>query len=286
MGRNPARGQAVKNLREEGCEVPGNLGTAIAAAGFIDGALDGHFAEPVGGVLGGLDGGEVAVEGEEDILSDLVGEGAVAEEVPADTEDHGLVAVDEAGEIESGLRRVFQSSHGWQLGEAFTGYINGYDAGWRRGGRFWEGGSGYDFRAILPGVPGACLLSDWVGGSCGGGGPAAGRRHIYGCGGTAGVEDRARDRDAPARGFCVGARRAGGADGSDDLPGQRVGGDICAPGGGGRGRDRHGEMPAGVPANAGAHGGKRQRGGERPGAGRRAVRGADAFHRVPRRLQE
>src|ERR1022692_53975 len=61
----------------------GNLGTAIAAAGFIDGALDGHFAEPVGGVLGGLDGGEVAVEGEEDILSDLVGGGggggAVAE---------------------------------------------------------------------------------------------------------------------------------------------------------------------------------------------------------------
>jgi hypothetical protein len=25
------------------------------------------------------------------------------------------MAVDEAGEIESGLRRVFQNSHGWQL---------------------------------------------------------------------------------------------------------------------------------------------------------------------------
>src|ERR1035441_550505 len=97
----------------QGCE--GDLGAAIAAAGFIDGVLDGHFAEPVGGVLGGLDGGKVAVEGGEEILSDLVGEGAVAEEVPADTEDHGLMAVDEAGEIESGLRRVFQNSHGWQL---------------------------------------------------------------------------------------------------------------------------------------------------------------------------
>ena len=99
----------------------GDLGAAIAAAGFIDGALDGHFAEPVGGVLGGLDGGKVAVEGEEDILSDLVGEGAVAEEVPADTEDHGLVAVHQAGEIESGLRRVFQSSHGRQLRKALHG---------------------------------------------------------------------------------------------------------------------------------------------------------------------
>ena len=99
----------------------GNLGTAIAAAGFIDGALDGHFAEPVGGMLGGLDGGEVAVEGEEDILSDLVGESAVAEKVPADTKDHGLVAMDEAGEIESGLRRVFQSNHGRRLREALHG---------------------------------------------------------------------------------------------------------------------------------------------------------------------
>src|ERR1019366_6048379 len=67
------------------------------------------------GIASGGDGGKVAVEGEEDILSDLVGEGAVAEEVPADTEDHGLMAVDEAGEIESGLRRVFQNIHGWQL---------------------------------------------------------------------------------------------------------------------------------------------------------------------------
>ena len=99
----------------------GDLGTAIAAAGFIDGALDRYFAEPVGGMLGGLDGGEVAVEGEEDILSDVVGESAVAEEVPADTEDHGLVAIDEAGEIESGLRRVFQGSHGRQLRKALHG---------------------------------------------------------------------------------------------------------------------------------------------------------------------
>ena len=99
----------------------GNLGTAIAAAGFIDGALDGHFAEPVGGMLGALDGGEVAVEGEEDILSDLVGQSAVAEEVPADTEDHGLMAVHQAGEIESGLRRVFQNSHGRQLRQALHG---------------------------------------------------------------------------------------------------------------------------------------------------------------------
>lgn len=99
----------------------GNLGTAIAAAGFIDGALDGHFAEPVGGVLGALDGGEVPVEGKEDILGDLVGERAVVEEVPADTEDHGLVAVHQAGEIESGLRRVFQGSHGRQLRKALHG---------------------------------------------------------------------------------------------------------------------------------------------------------------------
>ena len=99
----------------------GNLGTAIAAAGFIDGALDGHFAEPVGGVLGALDGGEVPVEGKEDILGDLVGERAVVEEVPADTEDHGLVAVHQGGEIESGLRRVLQSSHGRQLRKALHG---------------------------------------------------------------------------------------------------------------------------------------------------------------------
>ena len=99
----------------------GDLGTAIAAAGFIDRPLDGHFAEPVGGVLGGLDGGEVAVEGEEDVLSHVVGERAVAEEVPADTEDHGLVAMHEAGEIESGLRRVFQSNHGRRLREALHG---------------------------------------------------------------------------------------------------------------------------------------------------------------------
>ena len=98
-----------------------NLGTAIAAAGFIDGSLHGHFAEPVGGMLGALDGGEVAVEGEEDILSDLVGQSAVAEEVPADTEDHGLMAVHQAGEIESGLRRVFQNSHGRQLRQALHG---------------------------------------------------------------------------------------------------------------------------------------------------------------------
>ena len=124
--------QAVEGVGEEGVASggdgggfgdigEGDLGTAIAAAGFIDGELDGHSAEPVGGVLGGLDGGEVAVEGEEDLLSDLVGERAVAEEVPADTEDHGLVAMHEAGEIESGLRRVFQSNHGRRLREALHG---------------------------------------------------------------------------------------------------------------------------------------------------------------------
>jgi len=132
-GRFGERGdQAVEGFGEEGIASggdgggfgdigEGDLGTAIAAAGFIDGALDGHFAEPVGGMFGGLDGGEVAVEGEEDILSDLVGESAVAEKVPADTKDHGLVAMDEAGEIESGLRRVFQSNHGRQLREALHG---------------------------------------------------------------------------------------------------------------------------------------------------------------------
>lgn len=99
----------------------GDLGTAIAAAGFINGALHGHFAQPVGGVLGGFDSGEVAMEGEEDILRDLVGKRAIMEEVPADTKDHGLVTVDEAGEIESGLRRVFQNNHGRRLREALHG---------------------------------------------------------------------------------------------------------------------------------------------------------------------
>jgi len=132
-GRFGERGdQAVERVGEErvasggdgggfGDIAEGDLGTAIAAAGFIDGSLDGHLAEPVGGVLGALDGGEVAVEGEEHILSDLVGEGAVAEEVPADTEYHGLVAVHQASEIESGLRRVFQSNHGRQLRKALHG---------------------------------------------------------------------------------------------------------------------------------------------------------------------
>ena len=65
--------QAVEGFGQEGIAIggdgggfgdirEGNLRTAMAAPGFIDRALDGHFAEPVDGVLGGLDGGEVAVE--------------------------------------------------------------------------------------------------------------------------------------------------------------------------------------------------------------------------------
>ncbi len=144
--------QALQGFGKQGVASGGNgggfghvgerdLGTATAAAGFIDGALDGHFTKPVGGVLGGLDGGEVAMEGEENILSDLVGERAVVEEMPADTKNHGLMALDEAGKIESVLRRVFQNSHGRKLREAFTRYINEYGAEWRRGGRFDEEGT-------------------------------------------------------------------------------------------------------------------------------------------------
>jgi hypothetical protein len=72
-------------------------------------------------MLGRFDGGKVAMEGEKHILRDFVGQRAIMKKVPADTKDHGLVTVDEAGEIESGLRRVFQNSHGRRLREALHG---------------------------------------------------------------------------------------------------------------------------------------------------------------------
>lgn len=128
-----------------------DLGAAVAPAGFVDGALRGHFAKPVRGVLGGFNGGEIAVEGEEDILGDLVGERAIMQEMPADTEDRGLVALDEAGEIESGLGRVLQNNHESRLRQPFTGYIIGYEGERRRGGRNEKSGAGMIFEQFYLG---------------------------------------------------------------------------------------------------------------------------------------
>jgi len=61
--------------------------------------MDGDLTEPEAGVVGGGDAMEVAIEFEQDVLGDFLGESAVAGHAQGEGEDHGLVLIDESLEV-------------------------------------------------------------------------------------------------------------------------------------------------------------------------------------------
>lgn len=78
--------------------IPAGL-AGVAAAEGVGGAMDGDLTEPEAGVVGREDAVEVAVEFEEDVLGDFLGEAGVAGHAQGEREDHGLVGGDEGFKV-------------------------------------------------------------------------------------------------------------------------------------------------------------------------------------------
>ena len=86
-------------------------GPALAAARFIERAIRGHPAQPIEHVFGRLHLPQVLVQRQKHILRQFFGHRPVAQQVPGDTEDHGLMLTHQAREIESGRRRGLPPGH-------------------------------------------------------------------------------------------------------------------------------------------------------------------------------
>jgi len=86
-------------------------GPALAAARFIQRPIAGHSAQPELHVLRRFQFPQVLVQRQKHILRQFFGYRPVAQQVPGDTEDHGLMLPHQAGEIQSGRRRARPPRH-------------------------------------------------------------------------------------------------------------------------------------------------------------------------------
>ena len=85
-----------------------HLRTPPPATPGIDGALYGHFPQPVAGMRRRLNAFQIPVQAQEDFLRHIFGLIAIVQKVPADTEDHRLVLAHQLAEVQTGLPCAFQ----------------------------------------------------------------------------------------------------------------------------------------------------------------------------------
>src|ERR1039458_8074792 len=86
-------------------------GPALAAARYIQRAIAGYSAQPELHVLWRFQLRQVLVQRQKHILRQFFGNRPVAQQVPGDTEDHGLMLPHQASEIQSGRRRWRPPGH-------------------------------------------------------------------------------------------------------------------------------------------------------------------------------